>query len=135
MAIVAQPIGILLPVQQGAAGYFNQSFNVIDQIKSNLMMLFNTKKGERRMNPNFGSDLWNLLFEFNDDDLNQIVQSTINRDVATWMPYVNIQQVSVTNGTAERDTYKVDIAVGFTVPSAGVNTLQTLNLSIQQGTA
>ena len=134
MATTAQPLGILLPVERGAAGYFNQSFDVISQVKSNLVMLFNTKKGERRINPNFGSDLWNVVFEFNDDNVGQIVESTVKRDIAAWMPYVNVQQVTTTNGTDERNTYQVKVSIVFTVPSAGINTLQSLDLSKQKRT-
>jgi phage baseplate assembly protein W len=96
-------------------------------------MLFSTKKGERRMNLRFGSDLWNLLFEFNDDNLNQIVESTVTRDMATWMPYVKVQNISVTNGASEINQHTVNIAVAFTVPSVGITTPQTIRFTMQQG--
>jgi phage baseplate assembly protein W len=133
MAVTPQPIGILLPIQDGPAGYFQQSFDVISQIKCNLISLFNTKKGERRMNLNFGSDLWNQLFEFNDDNLSQIVESSVRRDVATWMPYVNIQSVSVNNDANQIDENAVSISVSFTVPSAGVTSIQNVALAMNQG--
>ena len=133
MAVTPQPIGILLPIQDGQAGYFQQSFDVISQIKTNMISLFNTKKGERRMNINFGSDLWNQLFEFDDDSLNQIVESSVRRDVATWMPYVNVQSISVVNDANEINENAISISVAFTVPSAGITTPQTLTIAMNQG--
>mgnify|MGYP000846084791 FL=1 len=134
MATSSQPIGILLPVKHGQAGYFNQSFNMLDQIKSNILMLLKTKKGERRMNPQFGSGLWNVLFEFNDDNLTQIVESTVRRDIERWLPYVTITKVIVKNGTNERNQYAVGISVSFIANSAGITTPQTLDVLMQQGT-
>ena len=134
MATSQQPIGITLPVAHGPAGYFNQSFNMIDQIKSNIIMLLKTKKGERRMNPNFGSGLWDVLFEFNDDNLGQIVESTVRRDVERWLPYVSITNIKVKNGTNERNQYAVGVSVSFVSNSAGITTPQTLDVMMQQGT-
>lgn len=132
MANSPQPIGIVLPVAHGPMGYFNQSFNVLDQIRANITMLLKTKKGERRMNPTFGSGLWNLLFEGNDENLNQLAESTVRRDVETWLPYVNITSVKVKNDTEERNKYRVNISVLFTVNSVGISTPQTLELTVQQ---
>jgi phage baseplate assembly protein W len=129
MAVTPQPIGITFPIADGDGGYFRQSFDVVSQIKTNLFALFNTKKGERRMNLKFGSDLWSLLFEFNNDDSEQIIDSTVRRDVLTWMPYVNVQQVGVSNGT----DHAMIISIAFTVPSAGITSAQLLKISMQQG--
>ena len=134
MSVNSQPIGILLPVKHGQAGYFNQSFNMIDQIKSNILMLLKTKKGERRMNPNFGSGLWNVLFEFGDDNLTQIVESTVRRDVERWLPYVTITNVTIKNGNQEREQHAVGVSVSFTVNSVGITSPQTLDILMQQGT-
>ena len=56
-------IGITLPIQIGNNA-FNQSFKTADQAKSNIKNLLLTKKYERLMQPQFGSGLQELLFEF-----------------------------------------------------------------------
>lgn len=134
MATSIQPIGITLPVMHGPSGYFNQSFDVLDQIKSNIIMLLKTKKGERRMNPNFGSGLWNLLFEENNELLSQMVENTVRTDVQKWLPYVTIKKVTVTNGTNEKNKYAIGISVSFVANSAGITSPQTIDLTIQQHT-
>jgi len=49
-------IGISLPFS-GPSGPFNKTYSTADQIKSNLINLLLTDKGERVFNPDFGVDL------------------------------------------------------------------------------
>lgn len=122
-----QSYGITLPITHGPRGYFNQSRSVSEQIKSNLNMLLRTKKGERRMNPEFGSSLWNELFEQNTDDFPSIVASVIKKDVSAWMGYVNVTSVSVTQHP-DNNYNRLNISVKYTVPSAGLYDQQVLNI-------
>ena len=129
MATAIQTYGIVLPITHGPQGYFNQSYSVIEQVKSNLNLLLKTKKGERRMNPDFGSGLWNVLFENITDDMTPIIDSTIRRDIAKWMSYVNVQSVSVLNNK-DNNYNRLDVSVVFTVPSIGVFEQQTLQVGM-----
>jgi phage baseplate assembly protein W len=131
MATTSQPYGITLPITHGPQGYFDQSYTIIDQVKSNLNLFLRTKKGERRMNPEFGSGLWSILFENYTDDISPLIENTIRKDIARWMPYVNVSKVEVnTNNTEYKDKYKVGVTVLFTVPSAGITETQTLEASM-----
>ena len=69
-------IGISLPIQIGNTA-FNQTFTTNEQIKSNVKNLLLTKKGERVMQPAFGSGLQELLFDFNDDTLPGKIEDAI----------------------------------------------------------
>ena len=132
MATSTQTYGITLPITHGPQGYFNQSYTMLDQVKSNLILLLQTKKGERRMNPEFGSGLWNVLFENIGDNLTPIIDSTIRKDIARWMGYVSVQSVEVSN--SQSNQHQLDVAVKFTVPSIGVNTEQTLQVGMNTNT-
>ena len=55
------PIGIQLPFN-GQSGLFTSTFTSIDQAISNLKNLLLTNKGERVMQPAFGTDLSRILF-------------------------------------------------------------------------
>ena len=129
MATATQTYGIVLPIAHGPRGYFNQSYSAIEQVRSNLHLLLKTKKGERRMNPDFGSGLWNVLFENMADDMTPIIDSTIRRDIAKWMSYVNVQSVSVVNNK-DNNYNRLDVSVVFTVPSIGVFDQQTLQVGM-----
>ena len=132
--IPKQPFGVALPITRGAGGYFDQTYTVLEQIKHNLTNLLQTIKGERRMNPEFGSDLHKVVFEFADDGLPQIIDSTIRRDIQRWMPYLNVKSVDVDIRTELRDIYTVHIKVTFTVDSIGITEAQTVDFSVSQQT-
>lgn len=126
-----QTFGITLPIAHGPQGYFNQSYSVAEQVKSNINLLLRTKKGERRMNPEFGSGLWNVLFENYTDDISNIVESVIRSDIKRWMSYIDIQSIQVnTENTEYKDKYKVGVRVTFTVPSVGITQSQTLEVAM-----
>lgn len=134
MATSAQPYGIVLPITHGSQGFFNQSYNIIDQVKSNLVMLLQTKKGERRLNQDFGSGLWSVLFENYTEDIGMLVENTIRKDISKWMNYVNVSKVTVDSNTTENiNKYTVKLTILFTVPSAGINQVQTLETTISTG--
>jgi len=63
----------------GKTGYFEQSFTSINQIKSNLINLIMTSKGERVFQPEFGSDLHSLIFTQMDEEYEAAVQTAIQR--------------------------------------------------------
>jgi phage baseplate assembly protein W len=129
MAIGTQPYGITLPITHGPQGYFNQSYSVLEQVKSNLNLLLKTKKGERRMSPEFGSGLWSVLFENNTEDLTPIIDSTIRKDIARWMGYVNVQSINVENNQ-DGNYNRLNVSVLFTVPSAGITQTQNLDVAM-----
>ena len=129
MATAIQPYGITLPITHGPQGYFNQSYSVLEQVKSNLNLLLKTKKGERRMSPEFGSGLWSVLFENNTEDLTPIIDSTIRKDIARWMGYVNVQSINVENNQ-DGNYNRLNVSVSFTVPSAGITQTQNLDVAM-----
>lgn len=132
MATKRQPIGITFPLQRGDSGYFNQSFDVVDQVKANLYLLFNTKKGERRLNINFGSTLLEVIFQFNNEELPTIVENAIKNDVKRWMPYVNVENVSIETTDKEKDDGYVKIEVSFTANSLGISSPQNVTIITPQ---
>ena len=107
--------GITLPVKRGNTGYFEQAFSSFEQAKSNLKNLLLTRKGERIMQPNFGSGLHDLLFEQADDQLEQRLEDEITNTVNFWLPYINISEIEVTMTDEMKDRNKVDMKVIFTV--------------------
>lgn len=125
----AQPYGIALPISIGQSGYFNQTYSALEQVKTNLNLLLKTKKGERRMNPDFGSGMWSVLFEQITDDIGPIIDSTIRKDVGRWMSYVKVSSVEVVK-FPDNNYNKLNVSVKFTVPSIGVYNEQTLQVAM-----
>ena len=115
---LATPIGLTLPIQNGNSGYFAQSFDTITQVKSNILNLLNTRPGERRMQPTFGSRLWNLIFEQNIDTLKDQAIQIVTEDITNWIPNVTVIDVTTNLLTTDKiihnqDIYMLNIAVTF----------------------
>lgn len=107
-------IGITLPIQIGNTA-FNQSFTTKQQVSSNIKNLLLTKKGERLMQPNFGSGLQELLFDFNDERLAVKIEEVITESITAWLPYVDIRQIDVSQTNEGRDRNRVEISITFGV--------------------
>ena len=96
-------IGVNLPFSRdNKTGWFDQSFTTLDAAKSNLRNLLLTMKGERLMQPNFGTDLMKLVFEQDDGTLIDRIRETIITAVDFWLPYLNLNTVEI-NDSIETD--------------------------------
>jgi uncharacterized protein len=99
-------IGVSIPFNGG--GVFKSTFSTKDQIKSNLINLLLTYKGERVLNPQFGADLPRLLFEpINNDTLIKI-ENQIVTSVSTYIPEITITNIEITPDT-DRNTIYVNV--------------------------
>jgi len=89
-------IGVSLPFD-GNFGPFNSTYSTQEQIKSNLINLLLTSKGERVFNPEFGSDLKRVVFEAasEDRDTRQAIQDIIVSSIDTFIPEVDVTAVEV----------------------------------------
>ena len=88
-------IGITVPIRRGKSGYFEQSYDALKQVKSNLINLLLTHIGERPFQPQFGCEIHNLVFTQMDDQYETSVKNSIIRAVRKWMPFLEILTVEV----------------------------------------
>lgn len=121
-------IGVTLPFQRGSNGYFAQSYQTIDQIKSNIKNLLLTRRGERIMHPTFGTSLYSSLFEQNTDDLEVKVQTSIEDSISEWMPFITIEEILIDQSNNDRDRYNFNISISFKV--SGQQNLETVTFNI-----
>lgn len=130
------PIGITFPLRDGKVGYFEQSTDSLTAYRMNIVNLLRTKQGERRMNPTFGSRLWTLVFEQNDDFIAKKVENVIREDVSQWIPGITVKSVSVQYITGEqgtdRDIYKLYIVVSFIIDSINASDSVELTLDVNK---
>jgi hypothetical protein len=77
--------------------------------------------------------LWEVLFEFNNDELEKIVEDAVKKDVQKWMPFVAIENVTVSSTDEEKDRGFIKIDVTFTADSMGISEPQNLTLITPQG--
>lgn len=113
-------IGIALPFN-GVTGIISSTVTSLDQAISNLKNLLLTSKGERIYQPEFGTDLPQILFQPNLSNLKPAITEIITDAVSFWLPYINITTIDIV--TAEDDpslTYEIKVAISFNVPAASI---------------
>ena len=93
--------GIKLPLVDAGGKLFDLSYTTNDQIISNLKNLVLTRKGERIMEPFFGTDVYDSLFNNITDDTLSNIKSSIAAAIDFWMPYVSINKLTATAVLAE----------------------------------
>ena len=107
-------IGLSFPLGRGNQGMFRQPKTTLAQARHNLKNLLLTMKGERPMQPEFGSNLYNILFEpIVESQLGDLIEEEILNAVSIWLPYVNIRDI--TTNFANRDNNKIDIQISFDI--------------------
>lgn len=106
--------GIVSPTKNGNT-MFEQTFSSFDAAKSNLRNLLLTRKGERVMQPEFGSGIHSLLFEQIDGNLEEKLEETIIESVNFWLPYINIEEIDIEMTDEMKDLNKANMNVKFTV--------------------
>ena len=90
-------LGSTLPLNRGNRGYFQTTTDPLENEKSKFINLILTRKGERVSNPNFGCDLWRLLFEQKDGQIQELAQQYVQDAVNTFMPYLVLQDIRILN--------------------------------------
>ena len=106
-------IGFTLPLRRANGGYFEMSNDLMTQIKSNFINLVSTMKGERLSNPEFGCDIHQVIFDMNDTDLYPRAREAVERAVARWMPYIQLDQFEVETTDSQRDNYQAKIYMSY----------------------
>ena len=102
-------IGLKLPFNRDKSGLFGRTQTTLEQAGSNIKNLLLTAKGERIMQPNFGSRLRDLLFEQYTEDLTERIKQEIQEAMSTWLPYIDIAKVDVIQNETNPTETKVDI--------------------------
>jgi phage baseplate assembly protein W len=95
-----------------------------DLIKQDIINQFNTKRGERVMNPNFGSIIWDLLME----PLTDAVRDELSKDISAICnsdPRVTPTQIKLTE-------YDKGYVLELTLSLNGTDQSTNLRLSFDQ---
>lgn len=107
-------IGLSIPLKRGNTGYFDQNYNTTDQVKSNIVNLLKTNKGERLMQPEFGSGLREILFsQMDDSEYAAAIEDTITNAFERWMPYVTVDTIDVNISNELKDRNKSEVSITF----------------------
>ena len=114
-------VGVSIPFSSPSV--FNLTFTTTDQIKSNLINYILTNRGERVLNPNFGSNLRAQLFENIDPDTISALEMTIISDIRRYFPMVNINSLTLTPSYEE---HAISLVLKYSVLNNVPETIQII---------
>jgi phage baseplate assembly protein W len=75
----------------------NKKFRLtdLDLVKQDLINHFSIRKGEKLMQPNFGSIIWSMLFEPLTDSANQQIIDDV-KAIVSYDPRLSLQNITIT---------------------------------------
>jgi phage baseplate assembly protein W len=77
------------------AGNKNFRLTDFDLIKQDILNHFNIRKGEKLMRPNFGTIIWNVLYEPFTEDLKSVITQDV-KAIASYDPRVSFDNIIIT---------------------------------------
>ena len=119
-------VGIRFPLGYSPEGFFYKTKTVLEQSKANLRNLLLTTPGERIFQPDFGSNLKNLVFEQR-ENISEDIESTIRTSVDRYLSYINIINVFTI-----QESNQVNVQVEFSVP-LNPEDIEVLNFDFRIG--
>ncbi len=111
-------LGIGINTISNVGGAFSVNYTTLNQAKSNLVNLILTRNGERLMQPEFGCDIWRILFEpIVEGQIEQRIETSILDAVEMWLPYLNIDEIIFDYDENDIDNNSVSLDVKFSLKS------------------
>jgi len=94
-----QKFGIKYPftLENNDELYMDVNDSYTDMVKSNVLHVLFTPKGQRLMNPDFGTDLVRFLFDANDDITLDDLKSSLKSDISKYVSGVEFNDISIYN--------------------------------------
>lgn len=109
-----QGLGVNYPIEKGQQGYFEQTFDSLDNEKVKLKNLMRTIEGERYMQPNFGLLIHKYLFQQQTPDLKSKVENDIRKKIQFWLPNLIINNLFV-DVTTDVDRNNMHVEIDFSL--------------------
>ena len=111
-------LGIGINKSSNQGGMFAVNYTTLTQAKDNITNLLMTKKGERLAQPEFGCDIWKVLFEpIVDGDIDNKVESSIVDAVSKWLPYLTVNEIVVDYDDIMKDNNTINVEILFSLTS------------------
>ncbi len=123
-------LGIGINKSSDSNGIFSVNFTTLNQAKDNLKNLILTRKGERLMQPEFGCDVWKVLFEPLDGEaVERVIENTIVEAVSIWLPYLNIDTIVFDYDENDIDNHRIILDIKFSLVS-NPNLSETIQINV-----
>ena len=93
--------------------YLDANETVKDKVRSQLMHIVFTPKGQRIRQPEFGTDLIKFIFEQSDQTSWEAVKNEVSESVKRWATNININDIQVVKN--EDDESEIYVRLDYSV--------------------
>jgi phage baseplate assembly protein W len=123
--------GINFPFIDSYVGkYLDASDTTEEEVRSNLAHLLLTKKGTRYFLPDFGTRLYEYIFEPLDGPTFSEIESEIRDSVGKYLPGILITNISITEAAPQTNSYDTTF-----VNESGQREFRSPNITTEEHTA
>ena len=109
-------VGVSLPFNGPSC--FNTTYTTQEALKNNLINWFLTNQGERPLNPNYGGNLRQFIFEQISSDTLEFLQEDVQSQLSTVFPSVIVNSLEV---STQPDYNTIDIVLKYSVQNTSIN--------------
>lgn len=117
---VGQQVAIGVPIPFNSPQVFTQTYTTSEQVKSNLINFILTAKGERPLNPEFGTTIRQYLFENITNNTLKNLEDSLREELTLNFPSITITNI---NFNPQYDTNAINIVINYYVLGGNPNTL------------
>ena len=115
-------VGVKLPFS--STSVFTSTYQTKEAIKTNLINFFLTGKGERVLNPTFGSDIKRFIFEPINTDTSIVMKNLITKELEVYFPRVEPIDINV---TPIEDRNTIQFSIQYTIKQSNIEDEVTIN--------
>jgi len=117
-----QLFGIKYPfLADNVNGYYvAANETVAEKVRSQLMHIVFTPKGQRIRNPEFGTDLIKFIFDQNDGMTWESVKTEVSESVSRWATNINLKDIQVVKN--EEDDSEIFVRLDYSVTEGNKTT-------------
>jgi len=107
MTIARERYGIAFPFQDSDSGFFlKTTTTVAEETKADLIHLILTRKGSRYFLPDFGTRLYEYIFEPLDSTTFQAIDSELRDVIKKYVPNIIVNEIKIENLEDVRENEK-----------------------------
>lgn len=104
---MAVKYGIDFPFRDSAEGDYVKMTNTPErEIRANLIHLILTKKGSRYFLPDFGTRLYEFIFDQNDGATHNLIEEDIRESVKKFIPNLDLTKIEVMSAEDDPDSVR-----------------------------
>ena len=105
---MATKYGLDFPFRQSKTGdYVKMTISTDEEVRANLIHLLLTRKGSRYFLPDFGSRLYEYIFDLNDSITYAHIEDEIRDSVRKYIPNLEINEIKITNAELDPEQQSI----------------------------